>query len=244
MNTQPPIAGYIVEAQYWEQPNQNKTRPFIDADLLTARQSAFHYAQTLAAQKSPAEVLTVEIHLVEFNDGRAETPFLAQIFKRRFHRSKRVPETDAYTINLTMEVSPAFDQLESAINLTIDPTAVDESVETPEAIFDSIGDLVIEYEFFRSYGHPPGFGYAIVGILGPGDQHLLNQVVSEDGDADAAMTELIKRQKQTRMKLRLRLSFMLYDALGYAASLIGQYNSEYAATGEHLAFSVEFMPID
>lgn len=244
MNTQASIAGYIVEAQYWEQPDQNTTRAFINADLLTARQSAHQFAQTLAAKKSPAEVLTVEIHLVELNDGQAETPFLAQIFKRRFHRSKRVPETDAYTLNLTMKVSPQFDQLESAINLTIDPTSVDEAVETPEAIFDNVGGLVIEYEYYRSYGHPPGFGYALVGILGPGDQHLLDQVVSEDGDADAAMTELVKRQKQTRMKLRLRLSFMLYDALGYAASLIGQYNSEYAATGEHLAFSVEFMPID
>ncbi|AKD54021.1 hypothetical protein [Spirosoma radiotolerans] len=244
MNTLTPTAGYIVEVQYWEQPDQNTTRSFIDADLLTARQAAFHYAQTLAVKKSPAEVLTVEIHLVEFNNGQAETPFLAQVFKRRFHRSKRVLEPDTYTLNLTMEVSPEFDQLESPLALTIDPTAVDEAVETPEAIFDNVSGLVIEYEYYRSYGHPPGFGYAIVGILGPGDQHLLDQVVSEEGDADAAMTELVKRQKQTRFKLGLRLSFMLYDALGYAASLIGQYNNEYAATGEHLAFSVEFMPID
>lgn len=237
MNTQAPLAGYIVEAQYWEQPGQNSTKSFIDADLLTARQAAHQFAQSLAAQKAPTNVLDVSIHLAEFNKGEVIRPYITQVFNHRFHRSQSIPEKDALQIQVEVDTPEWFDKsLPSTIDLTVDLTQVDEAFDSLEAVWANLGALSCEYEYLLAYGHSPGFGFMVLTIMGTQEQLTPDEDLSSYTVAELrAMRERIRNPRPKPFSK----FFLIYDALPFAASLIGHYNGSYARLGEQLIFGLK-----
>lgn len=222
MNTGAFTPGYIVEVSSWTKPDIAPTKSFIDADLLTARQAAFKHAQGLVAQKESTDVLDVTIYLAEFEGGKAITPYITQVFAQRFHRVQSTRRA----------------RKRGGINLTIDPTLVDEAFESPEAVLRNVSELTCEYEYYLSYGHAPGFGYVELVIAGPHDRAIVDRFIEISNDE-----ELTDIRREINKPLRCRMCWLLYDALSYAANLIGNYNKSYAFEGEHLAFYSEFLPI-
>lgn len=237
MNAQTPTAGYIVEAQYWEQPDQNTTRSFIDPNLLTARHAAHQFGQTLAVQKSPSEVLTVEIHLAEFEGEEVILPYITQVFIHKFNCSQLIPEKDALQIQIEVDAPEWLDKsLPSTIDLTVDLTQTDEAFDSIEAVWTNLGALTCEREYFLAYGHSSGFGFMVLTIMGTREQ------LTPDEDLSSyTVAELRAMRERLRNPWPKPFSkfFLIYDALPFAASLIGQYNGSYAQLGEQLIFGLE-----
>ena len=152
--------GYLVEHQSFENGIVEQTF-FTNDDLLTARKEAFLFGLKTYEKKEPSDVLDMTIHLVEKSGDELITPFIAQVFGHRFHR-KRIT-TDGDLIDLFR----SDDEEEETITLTIDPTRVDETFETQQAVIYTINELTPEYEYYRSYGHPPGLGFFQAVLNGP-----------------------------------------------------------------------------
>lgn len=236
MKTVTPIPGYLVETSYWEQHGQNTTKSFTNTDLLTARQSAFQYAQTAVNQKLPIEVLDVAITLVEFEDE--DIVPIAEVFRHRFHRSQQVSEEGAYTMNMEMDVGHEFEHLKSPVALTLDPTKTDEAFETPEAVIENIGQLCCEYEYYLSYGHFAGFGFVTLHVHGPHSDPPKNQDLKSLSDEQLQDWQVKFRKAR---ELPFQSFFLLYDGLAYAASLISQYNQDYAESRGMFSFQLQFL---
>lgn len=236
MNTENVTVGYLVDLRYWEQPDQNHTKLFVDADLLTARQAAFRYAQDLTAQKSTNEVLDITISLTEVKNDEPWPPHIAQIFNRRFHRNEIKPDPNA--VKIAIRVDPeTTDKTTAFPNVTLDVTRRDEAFESADAVKKCLAELVCEYEYYQSYGYPPGFGFILMTTAGPGEKNIVKDAIAIDTDED-----LFRIQERLRKPFRMQAFWMLYDALTYAASLVGDYNHSYADQDEYLAFGIEPVP--
>ena len=238
MNTKPLQPGYVVEARDLFQPDRYPDRSFTNADLLTARQEAFQYAQLLASQKLPTDGLDMAIHLAEFDGEQVTIPYIAQVFAHRFHRSEYAQEDSTNVIEFSVDVDPNWtgEPLPETLELTFDLTRDDEAFDSPKAVWNSLGEMTCEYEYYQSYGHPAGFGYMILTLSGPRvelpkDKSL--SLMSEDESQD--------RIDQLRQPKPFSTFYLLYDGLSYAANLISNYNQYYAEVSGSLSFNTKFL---
>jgi len=236
MNTEITTAGYLVDVRFWEQPDQNHTKLFVDADLLTARQAAFWYAQIISAQKPKTEVLDIVIFLTEVKNGEPYPPYIAEVFNRRFHRKEIKPDPDAVKTAIVVNAD-SDNEADSPIDITLDLTRVNESFESAPAVKKCLSELTCEYEYYRSYGHPPGFGFLMMTMAGPGEKEIVKEAIAIDTDED-----IFRIQEKLTKPFYMKAYWLLYDALSYATSLIGNYNHVYAEPDQYLASSVQ--PID
>jgi len=221
MATETTTAGYLVDLRFWEQPDQNHTKLFVDADLLTARQATFWYAQTLSAQKPKTEVLDIAIFLTEVKNGEPYPPYIAEVFNRRFHRSEIKLDSDATAI---------ADRLPHP--WTLDMTRDDEAVASPKAIYQRLGELTCEYEYYQSSAYSTGLGCMQLTVVGVDNSMEVRNDLS---------TYTIQELKELRNRFRtpFQTFWLLNDALPYATGLMGQYNSQHAEKNQKLLYQPE-----
>ncbi|GAB3805548.1 hypothetical protein GCM10028819_39010 [Spirosoma humi] len=211
---QPVVPGYVVKAKDLSNPNYHKSHTFRDSSLLSSRQAALQSVQRLLTEKQSHQVLDITIDLVEFDRSQIPNPFriIATVFQQRFQRSQVITQ------------------------LTFGPTKEDEACNSPKAIWNSLGEMASEYEYYLTQNYDSGFGNVVMNLEGP------NKYLPEIKNLSALSDEQIEERLTTLRQPKPYSSFyMLYDAFPHAAKLISQYNNHYASDEGILRFSLDFL---
>lgn len=237
MNMQTPKLGYVVEALFWEQSGKISPKSFIDADLLTARQAAHHYAQTLTTQKLPTERLDIEIYLAEYNSQQAILSYSSQVFACSFHPSQHILEEDTYTERFSLDLTHVGGDNES-IDLTVDLAQEDCAYGSLQDVWNNLAELASELELYQTYGYNTGFGCVLLDEIGA--YPLLPAAEELVALSDQELRQHLLRLQEAQA-LPYRSFTVLYDAYTYASSLVHNFNQHYAAEDEKLSVHVEFL---
>ncbi|WP_020604005.1 hypothetical protein [Spirosoma spitsbergense] len=216
MNDKPALPAYLVEVKELLTGRQQPQRTFSpDPFLFTARQAAFQYAALVVAKKEAHEGVDVIIKLVEYD--RTQIPNAYTVIATVFHQQ--------FAASTDLNV------------LTIDVTLNDEAFNSPKAVWNSLGEMTCEYEYYHSHGYDSGFGYAVLNLEGL-NKHLpeIKKLSAlSDAQRDAHLATIQQPKPYSSF-------YMLYDAFAHAANLISHYNNEYASDEGILHFRLGFMP--
>ncbi|WP_080055651.1 hypothetical protein [Spirosoma aerolatum] len=237
MNPQenPSVPGYLVEAFDPSDKSRRNSRTFQLPNLLSARLAAFQYAQDLQAKPLRNHVLEITISLIEIErtviPNRQEILFT--VFSQQFQPNFRTPQGRTKRIAITVD---ADSSLTESVDVTIDPAQNDEAFNSPKAIWNSLGELTCEREYYYEYGYDPGFGYVLINLEGP---HIRLPEVSDLSTlSDEEIRERIDKLRQPKPYSSF---YLIQDALPYAISLIGNYNEHYANEAGKLSFTTKFL---
>ncbi|GAB4036709.1 hypothetical protein [Spirosoma gilvum] len=241
MNTQekPLQRGYLVQAIDQSGKKRYASNLFRDANFLSARQTAFQFAENLQAEPLRTHVLEIAIHLVETDLSIVtnKPEIICTVFRQQFRPNLIIPQPNSKRIVVTID---ADSDLSESMNVTMDVSNDDEACSSPRAVWNNLEELLCESEYYHIHKHNQGFGLVEVKLTGPYRQ--FDKVSDLSTLSDEVLNERIGQLRQLKED-SARTYTILQDALPCAARLISDYNHYYSSREGVIDFSFDFIPL-